>query len=237
MVRDQVWFFDRDYTVNLHLVVDELSDIVCSSRFAASEVEREKSVVREEIFACEDNPEDKINEVLAGQVWGAHSLGRPILGTLETVESLSPEALREYFRRRYRPEHLVVAAAGSLEHDRVAELVERHLQLPGAEVEAARGQIRGGLIMAQESVSSRMYQLAHDELYHGRYMPPDEQVARILAVTRDEVAEAALDFAAPERFALAALGPAAGNPLSERDWPTERAPGEPVLPAAGTAAG
>jgi predicted Zn-dependent peptidase len=95
-----------------------------------------------------------------------------------------------------------------------------------AEVEAARGQIRGSLLMAQESVSSRMYQLAHDELYHGRYIPPDEQVARILAVTREEVAEAARAFAAPERFALAAMGPEAQGPLSERDWPIESASGE-----------
>jgi predicted Zn-dependent peptidase len=315
---------------------------VCRSRFASVEIEREKSVVREEIFACEDDPEDKIGELLAEQVWGGHPLGRPILGTLETVERLDTDALRDYFRRRYRPENLVVAATGALEHERVEELVGRYFTPPDgerlplsgppppftpsvrhesregiqqlylslgtrglpyaderrfaliilhtllgggmssrlfqsvreeaglaysvysaadfhrdsgmfsihlgvspergrealarvrqelralceegpsdAEIEATRGQLRGGLLIGQESLSSRMYQLAHDELYHGRYVSPEEQVERILAVTREEVAEAARAWAAPGRFALAALGPGAGTPLSGSDWPTD----------------
>jgi predicted Zn-dependent peptidase len=338
--REQVCYFARALSEHLQQVVDVVSDIVCRSRFAEAEVEREKSVVREEIYSCEDDPEDKIGELLSVQLWGDHSLGRPILGTLETVGGLDRQALRDYFRRRYRPENLVVAATGALEHGRVAELVERdftppdgeqlplsgpppaftptvhhevrpglqqlylslgtrglpyaderryplivlntllgggmssrlfqsvreeaglaysvysaadfhrdsgmfsiHLGVspergrealarvrqelaalcadgpPEEEVEMARGQIRGSLLMAQESVSSRMYQLAHDELYHGQYIPAEDQVTRVLAVTRDEVAEAARRYAAPERFALTALGPASGDPLSERDWP------------------
>ena len=88
-----------------------------------------------------------------------------------------------------------------------------------AELEATRGQIRGGLLMSQESVSSRMYQLAHDELYHRRFVPLEEQVERILAVTREDVTEAARAYARPEHFALTALGPAKGAPLGESDWP------------------
>jgi predicted Zn-dependent peptidase len=352
--REQVCYFARALAEHLEPVVDVVSDIVCRSRFASTEVEREKSVVREEIIACEDDPEDKIGDLLAEQVWSGHPLGRPILGTPETVESLSPDTLRDYFRRRYRPENLLVAATGALEHDRVAELVSRHFAPPDgdglplsgpppsftpsvrhesrpgiqqlylslgtrglpyaddrrfallvlhtllgggmssrlfqsvreeaglaysvysaadfhrdsgmfsihlgvspergrealgrvrqellalcetgpteAEVEAARGQLRGGLLMAQESVSSRMYQLAHDELYHGRFVSPEEQVESILAVTREEVAAAARTHAAPGCFALTALGPATGTPLTERDWPTDRKPVESASPAIG----
>src|SRR5262245_46909168 len=128
--REQVCYFARALSEHLPQVVDVVSDIVCCSRFAPGEVEREKSVVREEISSCEDDPEDKINELLAGQLWGEHALGRPILGTIETVEALSPDALRDYFRRRYRPENLVVAATGDLEHDRVVDLVASHFTPP-----------------------------------------------------------------------------------------------------------
>src|SRR5512134_4125325 len=70
--REQVCYYARALSEHLPDVVDVLSDIVCCSRFASTEVEREKSVVREEILACEDNPEDKINDLLAVQVWGSH---------------------------------------------------------------------------------------------------------------------------------------------------------------------
>jgi predicted Zn-dependent peptidase len=342
--REQVCYFARALAEHLPEVIDVVSDIVCRSRFAGPEIEREKSVVREEISSCEDNPEDKINDLLAAQAWGEHSLGRPILGTVETVDGLDPPALREYFRRRYRPEHLLVTGTGALEHDRVAELVERDFAPPDgepaplsgpppefspsvrhevrsdlqqlylslgtrglsfgdesrhavvvlqtllgggmssrlfqsvreeaglaysvyatsdfhrdagllsihlgvspergreslarvraellalwesgpseAEVDAARAQIKGAVIMGQESVTSRMYQLAHEELYRGCYTPPEEQVARILAVTRDQVASAARRFLHPARFALAALGPAPGGPLGDADWPVDAA--------------
>src|SRR5437867_7818337 len=94
--REQVCYFARALAEHVEPVVDVLSDIVCRSRFAPTEIEREKSVVREEIFACEDDPEDKIGELLAEQIWSGHALGRPILGTQETVESLDTDALRDY---------------------------------------------------------------------------------------------------------------------------------------------
>ena len=75
--REQVCYYARALAEHLPEVVDVLADIVCRSRFAPAEVEREKSVVREEIFSCEDNPEDKVSELLAEQVWGGHALGRP----------------------------------------------------------------------------------------------------------------------------------------------------------------
>src|SRR2546427_6502367 len=67
--REQVCYFARALAEHVEPVVDVLSDIVCRSRFAPTEIEREKSVVREEIFACEDDPEDKIGELLAEQIW------------------------------------------------------------------------------------------------------------------------------------------------------------------------
>lgn len=128
--REQVCYYARALSEHLPEVVDVLSDIVCRSRMAPGDVTREQSVVHEEILAYEDNPEEKVSDLLSEQVWGDHPLGRPILGTTETVLALTPEALREYFQHRYRADHLVVAAAGGLDHDRLAELVEAQLAPP-----------------------------------------------------------------------------------------------------------
>jgi predicted Zn-dependent peptidase len=131
--REQVCYYARSLAEHLPDVVDVLSDIVCRSRLGAAEVDREKSVVREEILAYEDNPEEKVNDLLAEQMWGGHALGRPILGTAETVTGLTPDHLRQYFRRCYRPDRLLIAAAGALDHDRVTELAERSFAPPDGE--------------------------------------------------------------------------------------------------------
>jgi len=107
-----------------------LADIVCHSQFAEAELAREKNVVGEEIRAAEDSPDDRVSEMLAAQVWGDHGLGRPILGTLATLEALTPKELVAYFRRRYRAESLVVAAAGGLEHQRLVDLVAEQFEPP-----------------------------------------------------------------------------------------------------------
>jgi predicted Zn-dependent peptidase len=92
-----------------------------------------------------------------------------------------------------------------------------------AEVEATRMQIKGSVLIGQESTSGRMYHMARQELYTGGYTSPEAQVERILAVTRDEVAALAAEFLAPEGFALAALGPTPGGALGPADWPVEGA--------------
>src|SRR5262245_8026406 len=131
--REQVCFYARALAANLPEVVDVLADIVCRSRLAQPEVDRERLVVRDEILSYEDNPEEKIMDLLAAQVWGGHSLGRPILGTKETVDGLNAGELRSYWGRHYRPELLLVSAVGPIEHDAVAALVEKHMRAPSGE--------------------------------------------------------------------------------------------------------
>ncbi len=338
--REQVCYYARALSENLPEVVDVLFDLVGRPRFAAAEVEREKGVVREEISACEDNPDDKVGELLADRVWTGHALGRPILGTHETVGRLGEADLRAYFESRYRADQLVVSAAGGLEHERLLKLIagvpnapsgpalplndgppqfhpsvmhqvrddlqQLYLSLgtralgysdddryalfvlhtllgggmssrlfqsvreeaglaysvfssadfhrdggmlsvhlgvapergrealdrvrlelerlgadgPGEdEVAMGRQQLRGSVVMGQESVSNRMSHLAQDEIYRGEYVPPEMQLERVMAVTREQVAALARRFLNPGDFALAAVGPSTGGELSERDWP------------------
>ena len=110
---------------HLPLAVDLLSDIVLRPAFAAEEIEREKKVILEEIKMVEDTPDDLVHELFTQHFWEGHPLGRPILGSKETVESFTSESLHEYFRGAYVARNMIISAAGNLEHPRVRELVER----------------------------------------------------------------------------------------------------------------
>src|SRR5262249_42675040 len=124
----------RVLSEHLSQAVEVVSDIVCRSRFDGAEIEREKSVIREEILSYEDNPEAKVADQLSEQLWGDHALGRPILGTVETVSELSRERLVGEFGRRFRAEDIVVVAVGGLEHARLTDEVARGFQLPTGDV-------------------------------------------------------------------------------------------------------
>jgi len=110
---------------HLPLAVDVLSDIVMRPAFSAHDVEREKKVVLEEIKMVEDTPDDLVHELFTGQFWRNHPLGRPILGTRETVESLDVGGLRGYFSGAYTSPNLIIAAVGNVEHPQVRDLVWR----------------------------------------------------------------------------------------------------------------
>ena len=87
------------------------------------------------------------------------------------------------------------------------------------EVEAAKMQLKGSVVMGQESVSSRMYHIARQELQLGHVRPIERQLDQMLAVTRDEVVEALRTHMRPDRFSLAVLGPHEGGAISPADWP------------------
>jgi predicted Zn-dependent peptidase len=111
---------------HLPLAVDVLSDIVRRPAFASDDVEREKKVVLEEIKMVEDTPDDLVHELFTESFWRDHPLGRPILGTRETVEGLTPDKLRTYFNDAYTAENMIIAAVGNVEHEQVRDLVERY---------------------------------------------------------------------------------------------------------------
>jgi predicted Zn-dependent peptidase len=109
---------------HLPKALDVLSDLVLHPRFDAGDIEREKKVILEEIKMVEDTPDDLVYELFTQSFWGGHPLGRPILGTPETVEALTAAALRRYFRETYTAGHMVVVAVGHVEHGRLLELLE-----------------------------------------------------------------------------------------------------------------
>jgi len=110
---------------HLPIAFDMLSDLVLRPRFDEDDIAKEKQVVLEEIKMDEDNPEYLIHELFTQNFWRGHPLGRPILGTPETVSQFSRDALLQCFRSWYAPNNIVITAAGNLEHSRLVDLVSR----------------------------------------------------------------------------------------------------------------
>jgi predicted Zn-dependent peptidase len=104
---------------------DVMADMVW--RPSLADLDAERAVVLEEIAMYEDDPQDSVFDVLGTAVFGDHPLGRAIIGRAEVIRDTPSEEIRAFHARHYRPRSVVVAAAGSVEHDRVVELAERTL--------------------------------------------------------------------------------------------------------------
>ncbi len=108
---------------HLPLAFGVMADMMLRSRFADQDVSKEKSVILEEIKMVKDNPEDLVHEVFTRNFWPGHALGRPILGTRQTVRQFKTRAVREWHGVWFSPQNLLVTAAGNLRHDAIRELV------------------------------------------------------------------------------------------------------------------
>jgi predicted Zn-dependent peptidase len=120
--KEHTCFYVQVLDDHLPLAVDLLTDILLRSRFDADELEREKSVVMQEIKMVEDTPDDLIHDLFAAQVWEGHPLGRPILGSREAVTGYGREQIVTHFGEHYVPPKIIIAVAGNVAHDRVVEL-------------------------------------------------------------------------------------------------------------------
>ena len=108
-------------------LVGLLGDIFQHSLFAEEEVVREREVILQEISMVEDTPDDRIHELFTGNLWGKHPLGYTVLGPREVVASLDSAGLREYMRREYTPERIIIAASGNVTHEQFCQLWEKQL--------------------------------------------------------------------------------------------------------------
>jgi predicted Zn-dependent peptidase len=120
-------YYARVVDDDLPLAVDVLLDMVTSSLVTDADVEAERDVVLEEIAMNADDPADCAHELFSQQMWPTSPVGRPVLGTEASIEAISGGQLRRWYRSRYLAPHLVVAAAGNLEHTAVVRLVRKAL--------------------------------------------------------------------------------------------------------------
>ena len=312
---------------HLPFAFDVLSDLVLNPLFREEDIEKEKSVILEEIKMEADQPEFVLHETFIGNFWKGHGLGKPILGTRETVKKFEQNMLSKFYSRVYSPSNILITAAGNLKHHEITRLVaekfasleERErpalgsIPLPHApiilkkkesleqihiamgvpayplahscrfplyvlntvlgggmssrlfqnirekqglayavyselnlfsdtgcftvyagtgvetakqvvdsvvrefrqfkeeligedELRRAKDHLKGSLMLSLESTSSRMSNLARQELYFKEFLSMDEMLENIEAVTREQVQSIAVEFFKPENIAVAMLG-------------------------------
>jgi predicted Zn-dependent peptidase len=115
----------------LPIAVEVIADMLTSSLIDETEFENERPVILEELAMNDDDPQDVVHEAFSSAVLGDHPLGRPIGGTIETITAVSRAAVWEHYQNNYRPQDLVVAAAGSVDHQELIKLVEQGLATAG----------------------------------------------------------------------------------------------------------
>ena len=110
------------------IALDILSDLVLNPVFDSSDIIRERGVILEEIKMDEDNPDYLVHEIFTQNFWKDHPLGKPILGTKETVKRFDREPVLEAYGHRFAPGNIIVSAAGNLDHDKFVQLVTKHFE-------------------------------------------------------------------------------------------------------------
>src|SRR5712675_1311334 len=320
---------------HLPIAIDILSDLVLNPTFDPKDITREKGVILEEIKMDEDNPDYLVHEIFTQNFWKDHPLGKPILGTKETVRKFDQDAVLGFYRKQFNPGNMVISAAGSLNHEEFVRLVTQkfeHLkptqngfhvvppkvvakivtrnkksleqvqiclgvpsphishekryvsyilstllgggmssrlfqkireeqglvysiysdlnpyrdtgcmlvyagtslestrkvvdsvlaefhelkseQIPAEELRRAKDQLKGSLMLSLESSTSRMSNLARQEMYFGRFFSLDETIEQIEAVTAEEVTKMADGLFDSDKVAITVLGNLDGLKLS-----------------------
>ncbi len=323
---------------HLPIAFDVLSDLVLNPLFRDEDIEKEKGVILEELKMEVDNPEYLVHEIFSSNFWKDHPLGKPILGTKETVQAFQQPMLRDYYQRSYNPRNILITAAGNLNHGDVVRLVTdkfagmlpaetipaqpaprphaklifrrkasleqvhvymgmpalplshesrfvcyvlntllgggmssrlfqnirekqglaysvyselgmysdagcmavcaatsketagklvhsvmhelrqlKNERVSEEELRRSKDHLKGSFMLGLESTSSRMGNLARQELYFGRFISLDEMLASIEAVTADQVQELARQFFKPEHVALTMLGRLDGFKMTRED--------------------
>ena len=129
--KEHTSYYARVQDKALPLAVDVIADMLTSSLIDATEFENERTVILEELAMNEDDPQDVAHEAFSEAVLGDHELGRPIGGNKETIGAVTRDAVWQHYKENYRPQDLVVAAAGGVKHSEFVELVEKELSAAG----------------------------------------------------------------------------------------------------------
>ncbi len=133
--KEHTSYYARVQESAVPLAIDVIADMLTSSVLDPVEFNNERTVILEELAMNEDDPQDVAHEAFFEQVLGDHELGRPIGGTNETITNVTRDAVWEHYRANYRPQDLVVVAAGSVDHDNIVKLVEKGLTEAGWNLE------------------------------------------------------------------------------------------------------
>jgi predicted Zn-dependent peptidase len=196
--KEYTCFHARVLDHDLPLAVDVLGDMVTSSVISDDDVEAERDVILDEIAMHDDDPDDVVHNLFASQAWGDSALGRPIAGTVESIQELSRNQIYRFYRRHYRPANMVVAVAGNLDHSAVVRQVRTAFE--------RNGFLSGEELPVRPTVTDEARKVVPGESYATR---PLEQVNLVLGVN-------GLTRSDDRRFALGVLNTALGGGTSSR---------------------
>ncbi|WP_236245611.1 pitrilysin family protein [Streptomyces sp. CC210A] len=130
--KEYTCYYARVLDTDLPLAIDVVCDMLTGSLVREEDVDAERGVILEEIAMTEDDPGDVVHDLFAATMFGDTPLGRPVLGTVDTVNGLTRDQIARFYRKHYDPTHLVVAAAGNIDHATVVRQVRRAFEQAGA---------------------------------------------------------------------------------------------------------
>lgn len=130
--KEYTCYYARVLDTDLPLAIDVVCDMLTGSLILESDVDAERGVILEEIAMTEDDPGDVVHDLFAQTMFGDTPLGRPVLGTVDTVNALDRGRIARFYKKHYDPTHLVVAAAGNIDHATVVRQVRRAFEKAGA---------------------------------------------------------------------------------------------------------
>ncbi len=194
--KEYTCYYSKVLDENLPLAIDLLSDIFLHSVFDQEEIERERSVILQEISQAEDTPDDYVHDLFSLDFFRDHPLGRPICGEAATVLNLHREDFLKFVCDRYLPGRVIVAAAGHLRHEDLVREIEARL---GGRELASRIQSSESRIQDSPKLESGIFQ----------HSKPLEQVHLCLGV-------AGIHQSHPQRYAAYILNTVLGGGMSSR---------------------
>ncbi len=125
--REQTCYYAKFLDEHLEKAVEILFDLTNNPTFINSDIEKEKKVIIEEIRDIEDSPGDLIHDLFADAIFDGHALGRSIMGTRSTVRGMNRSKVLRYIGKYYRPDRIIVAACGNLQHKRLVQLTNKYV--------------------------------------------------------------------------------------------------------------
>jgi len=196
--KEYTCFHARVLDDDLPLAVDVLGDMITNSLITAADVEAERDVILDEIAMHDDDPDDVVHNLFARQAFGDSPLGRPIAGTEDSITSMGRDQVFRFFRRHYRADNMVVAAAGNLDHAKVVRDVRRAF--------GRQGFLDGASVPVGHRNSTKARSVSPGESHTTR---PFEQVNIVLGMK-------GLTRTDERRYALGVLNTALGGGTSSR---------------------
>jgi len=196
--KEYTCFHARVLDDDVPLAVDVLGDMITSSVITTDDVEAERDVILDEIAMHDDDPDDVAHNLFNALAWGDAPLGRPIAGTVASIEAMTRDQVRRFYRRHYRPERMVVSVAGSVDHARFVRLVRRSF--------ARQGFLDGTGTPVAARRTTRSRAAASGVVEATRQFEQVNVVLGVRGLTRSD----------PRRFALGVLNAALGGGTSSR---------------------